>query len=89
MIRKYSVTSLALNGTLDTQVPVYNLDLIADALAAGGNTEYETHALEDLNHLFQHANSGLVSEYATIKTTIEPEVLDAVTEWILARTDDE
>ena len=84
MIRKYSVTSLALNGTLDTQVPVYNLDLIADALAAGGNTEYETHALEDLNHLFRPPTTGSPTEYALIETTVDPAVLDLITTWLTA-----
>jgi len=73
---------LALNGTLDTQVPVYNLDLIAEALAAGGNTAYETHALEELNHLFQPATTGSPNEYALIATTIDPAVLDLITTWL-------
>ena len=73
---------LALNGTLDTQVPVYNLDLVAEALAAGGNTAFETHALEGLNHLFQPATTGSPTEYALIETTIDPGVLDLITTWL-------
>jgi pimeloyl-ACP methyl ester carboxylesterase len=79
------VPVLALNGTLDTQVPAYNLDLIAEALAAGGNTVYETHVLEGLNHLFQPATTGSPTEYALIETTIDPAVLDLITAWLTDR----
>ena len=81
-LAKVDAPVLALNGTLDTQVPVYNLDLIAEALAAGGNTDFETHALEDLNHLFQPATTGSPTEYALIETTIDPPVLDLITTWL-------
>ncbi len=83
-LAKVDAPVLALNGTLDTQVPVYNLDLIAGALADGGNTEFETHALEGLNHLFQPATTGSPTEYALIETTIDPSVLDLITDWLTA-----
>jgi hypothetical protein len=35
-----------------------------------------------LNHMFQHANTGAVSEYSEIEETISPEVLDIITKWI-------
>jgi fermentation-respiration switch protein FrsA (DUF1100 family) len=83
-LAKINAPVLALNGTLDTQVPVYNLDLIAEALAAGGNTAYETHALEGLNHLLQPATTGSPTEYALLETTVDPAVLDLITTWLAA-----
>ena len=36
-----------------------------------------------LNHLFQHARTGAVSEYGEIEETMAPEVLDKIATWIL------
>ena len=41
---------------------------------------------EGLNHLFQRAKTGAISEYAEIETTIEPEVLEDIATWILEVT---
>jgi hypothetical protein len=38
-----------------------------------------------LNHLFQQATTGAVSEYATLEETLSPEVLDLIREWIASR----
>ena len=37
-----------------------------------------------LNHLFQHCQTGLPTEYNTIEETISEEVLQDITKWILA-----
>ena len=85
-LRGTRVPVLALNGTLDLQVPhATNLRAIAAALEAGGNRDYETVALPGLNHLFQTARTGAVSEYATIEETMAPAMLARVAEWITAR----
>jgi hypothetical protein len=39
-----------------------------------------------LNHLFQHAQTGLVDEYARIEETMAPEVLERTAAWIRERT---
>ena len=41
--------------------------------------------LEGLNHLFQHAGTGAVDEYARIDETLAPEVLELIGDWIEAR----
>jgi fermentation-respiration switch protein FrsA (DUF1100 family) len=80
------VPVLALNGSLDLQVPPDpNLRLIREALERGGNTDVTTMELEGLNHLFQTASSGLPSEYGRIEETMSPEVLRIVAEWIIAQ----
>ena len=85
-LQQVAVPVLAVNGTLDLQVPHReNLAAIAGALAAGGNRDYETDSLPGLNHLLQTARSGAVSEYATIEETMSPLALERVSAWIAKR----
>ena len=77
---------LALIGEKDLQVPAQaNLDAIRDALTAGGNDDFETVELPSLNHLFQTAETGSPTEYATIEETMSPRALRTMSDWILAR----
>ncbi len=69
---------LALNGEKDTQViPEYNLELIRQLLPTA-----DTRLYPNLNHLFQHCDTGLGTEYATIEETVAPEVLSDIIAWI-------
>ncbi len=78
---------LAMGGSLDLQVPAEgNLKAIGDALKAGGNKRYQIALLNGLNHLFQKAKTGGVSEYAKSEETISPEALTLMREWILRVT---
>ncbi len=85
-LSKVRIPVLALNGTNDLQVPA-DLDLpaIEAALKAAGNTSYKLVRLEGLNHLFQHAPTGLPAEYESITETFAPEALSMIRDWILAR----
>jgi uncharacterized protein len=75
---------LALGGTLDLQVPAkQNLDAIKRALWDGGNKAVNIFLLDGLNHLFQHAKTGLPQEYAQINETFAPEAMQTVADWIL------
>ncbi|MRR19016.1 alpha/beta fold hydrolase [bacterium] len=74
---------LALNGEKDIQVNhSQNLPAIMKAVRSGGNRKVKTVALPDLNHLFQHAETGAITEYQTIEETFSPEALDLITGWI-------
>ncbi len=85
-LEQVSVPVLALNGSLDTQVDAeQNLPEIAKALAKGGNTDFTVRVLPGLNHLFQHATTGTLAEYAAIDETFDPETLELIGEWILER----
>lgn len=80
-LKKISCPVMALNGTKDTQVWCEsNLSALHNGLPAtkGNNIR----AVEGINHLFQHCQSGLPSEYLTIEETISPEVLQDIIEWI-------
>lgn len=78
---------LAVNGEKDLQVlPDQNLPPIEAALKKGGNKDYRIVRLPDLNHLFQHAKTGLVAEYGQIDETMAPVLLETVTNWIRQHT---
>jgi fermentation-respiration switch protein FrsA (DUF1100 family) len=80
------VPTLALNGSLDVQVPAKeNLAAIDSALRAAGNRDYRVMELPGLNHLFQTARTGGPAEYATIEETMAPAALEAVASWIVQR----
>jgi len=86
VLRRVRCPVLALNGTLDLQVSVsQNLPEIQQALLEGGNQDVTIRSFDGLNHLFQTARSGLVTEYARIEETVAPQVLEVIREWILAR----
>jgi pimeloyl-ACP methyl ester carboxylesterase len=86
-LQKVRCPVLALNGEKDLQVaPKENLSEIESALRAGGNRHVKTMAFPGLNHLFQPCTTGSPSEYARIETTIAPEVLKAIGDWIDERT---
>lgn len=84
-LRKMTCPVLALNGSLDTQVaPEQNLPAIERALGEA-KVPVTVRTLPGLNHLFQPARTGGLDEYAAIETTMDPEVLKAVAEWVLAQ----
>jgi pimeloyl-ACP methyl ester carboxylesterase len=74
---------LAMNGERDLQVPpAPNLQGISAALEKGGNKNFTTRELPGLNHLFQTAETGAISEYGQIEETISPVALNMISEWI-------
>jgi pimeloyl-ACP methyl ester carboxylesterase len=78
---------LALNGEKDVQVdPKENLTAIAKALIAGGNQDYTSVELPNLNHLFQTCQTGAITEYGKIEETIAPAALQVIGDWIVKHT---
>ncbi len=85
-LRQVSCPVLAVNGSKDLQVdPEQNLPAIAEALKVGGNADFEIVELPGLNHLFQHCETGALSEYQQIEETLAPEFLELVTVWLQER----
>lgn len=83
-LRRVKCPVLALIGSKDLQVPpAENLPAIRAALTAGGNKDFEVVEMPGLNHLFQTAGTGAVTEYATIDETMAPAVLEKVSAWVL------
>lgn len=73
---------LALNGSIDHQVPVESLAGILASLKAGGNKKVESAILPSVNHLLQTARTGAEDEYDVIEETIAPVVLQRVAKFI-------
>jgi alpha/beta superfamily hydrolase len=74
---------LAINRTLDLQVSNdENLAAIENALKKGKNENYKISSHKGLNHLFQTAETGDVSEYGKIEETVNEDVILEVLKWI-------
>ncbi len=83
-LEKTTCHVLAMNGTLDLQVPAeINLSQIKTSLKIAKNFRFKIVKLKGLNHLFQKAKTGNPSEYATIEETFNPRALQIIGEWIL------
>ena len=80
LLPKIKCPVLALNGTKDTQVDCdANTTRIDKGLA---NCKHSIKKIDGVNHMFQHCNTGIVTEYQQIEETIAPEVLQVVAKWI-------
>ena len=80
-IKKTHCPVFALNGDLDSQViSTQNLSAIKELLPKSHKNLIKEYV--GLNHLFQHCNTGLPTEYWHIEETISPEVLNDIAEWI-------
>jgi uncharacterized protein len=85
-LRQLTVPTLAIFGGLDAQVIAEQSEgPMRDALAAAGNPDATVITFPGLNHLMQPAVTGNVDEYAAIETTIDPAVLDTITDWLQER----
>lgn len=83
-LEKLRCPVLAINGSKDIQVEAKeNLEAIASAIASAGNNKAVIRELPGLNHLFQTAVSGDVSEYAKIAETFSPAALQTIGDWII------
>jgi fermentation-respiration switch protein FrsA (DUF1100 family) len=81
------VPFLALNGTLDLQVPCEpDLEAAERLLGEAGNADVTVTALDGLNHAFQPAVTGNIDEYERIATTFDPGALGLIIDWIRSHT---
>jgi pimeloyl-ACP methyl ester carboxylesterase len=77
------VPVLAIFGGKDTQVDAaQNAPPLAAALLEGGNTDVQLVVLPDANHLFQAAETGGVSEYATLPAEFTPDLIPTILGWL-------
>ncbi|HLS37207.1 MAG TPA: CocE/NonD family hydrolase [Sphingobacterium bovisgrunnientis] len=80
-IKKIYIPVFGAFGTLDVQVPsTLNLRGYHDNLPENSKTVLKEY--DGMNHLFQKANTGKVSEYAQIDETINEQVLKDIAGWI-------
>ncbi|MBA3542784.1 MAG: alpha/beta fold hydrolase [Deltaproteobacteria bacterium] len=81
--RKVKCPVLAVIGDKDLQVPAdVNLAATAKALKAAGNRDVTMTKRPGLNHLYQHATTGAVSEYGELEETFDVETLDLIATWL-------
>lgn len=86
-LRKVPCPVLALVGGKDAQVPPReNARGIQGALRTGECGDFTVKELAGLNHLFQTAKTGAVSEYGQLDEIIAPKALISITYWIMGRT---
>lgn len=82
-IVKTNCPALLLNGSKDLQVIAsQNLPGYEKIIAEYGKTNLILRELPDLNHLFQHCETGSPNEYFEIEETISPEVLELIVEFV-------
>ena len=82
-IARVTCPVLALNGGKDSQVNAdRNLGRLEEFPNLAGRLT--TKKFDDLNHMFQHCESGSVSEYAAIAETFSEDVLEFIVAWINA-----
>ena len=79
--KKLTVPTLLVVGDLDTQVPA---DVTIEALTKSHAKPevVTTKKVPGLNHLFQHAKTGLSDEYIHIDETFDTATLDAIASWV-------
>jgi len=80
-LRKLTVPILALNGSLDLQVPAKeNLAAMRQALAH--NPHATIVEMPGMNHLLQDAKTGAPNEYNDIEETMSPRALNLICDWV-------
>ncbi|MDR2449188.1 MAG: alpha/beta fold hydrolase [Prevotellaceae bacterium] len=82
-LTKIQCPVFALNGEKDLQVPA---DMNLNHIEAQVKSALKVKKYPGLNHLFQHAGTGAIEEYAVIEETISPEVLEDIAAWIVQTT---
>lgn len=80
-IRKIKVPVLALNGTKDLQV-YYKTNLALIQKYIPENQYHKFIPLENLNHLFQEAETGSPTEYGNIQQTFSPKAMEEMRSWL-------
>ncbi|MFQ3212976.1 MAG: pimeloyl-ACP methyl ester carboxylesterase [Marivirga sp.] len=81
---KVTIPVLSLNGSKDAQVEALtNQSAIKIALEKAGNKHFVVKELAGLNHMFQEAPTGAISEYGQIEQSFSPLALNEISEWIL------
>lgn len=80
-LAKVRVPVLALNGSLDVQVPAKE-DLAAARESLKHNPQATVTELPGKNHLLQDAKTGAPNEYNDIEETMSPEALNIIANWV-------
>ena len=86
-LEKVKQPVLLITGAKDLQVLASeNIPQMEAALKRAGNKQVESVTMPGLNHLFQTAQTGSPTEYASIDETWAPAAMQRIAEWILGVT---
>jgi hypothetical protein len=78
-----TVPLLAIFGGKDVQVDAeQNAPALENALAQAGNDDVEIVVLPNANHLFQEAETGSFTEYATLPAEFTPDLVPTIKDWL-------
>lgn len=77
-----AIPVLILHGELDTQLPPHHGAAVRDALKAAGSRTVSYVPARGVNHLFQKATTGEVSEYATLAKEFAPGITDRIIQFL-------
>jgi uncharacterized protein len=80
-LRKLTVPVLAINGSLDLQVPARE-DLAVMRQALAHNPHATIVEMPGMNHLLQDAKTGAPNEYNGIEETMSPRALNLICDWV-------
>jgi alpha/beta superfamily hydrolase len=85
-LKKVKCPVLAINGSLDLQVPSQlNLNAIQKNITSNGNKLVTIKEYKNLNHLFQSTITGSPDEYGSNEETFNQQVLGDMVNWIKER----
>ena len=79
-VGKIKCPVMAVNGTLDMQVPAENLQVLGKLLPPNGKNMIKEYPGK--NHLFQNCTKGNSLQYEEIEETISQDVLQDISNWI-------
>lgn len=73
----------AFNGDKDCHVVAApNLAAIDSLIKSNGNPHVTIKCYPDINHMFQHCETGLMHEYGLIEESFAPEIMADIATWI-------
>ena len=96
--RAYANITPVLGGVSDVKLPAASVDLaimvdvyhelehpyeVMESIVRAVNAVLTTKKIAGVNHLFQHAKTGLSDEYIQIDETFDPGTLDTITTWLV------
>lgn len=81
-LEKLDLPILALFGEKDTQVLAVKNRERLQSICAAHSLSCEIQTLESANHLFQKANTGMVTEYTSLQPAFLPGFMPALVQWI-------
>jgi hypothetical protein len=85
-LQQLDMPVLAIYGSNDKQVlPAKNASALREALAQSKAEDTTIRTLDGLNHLMQPSETGQPIEYGRIETTVSPEVIRVVSDWLNGR----